>query len=468
MRIVLISTYEMGRQPVGIASPVAWLRRDQFDVRTLDLSRERLDAHTVESADLIAFHLPMHTATRMAVAALPEVRALNDRAHLCFYGLYASINEPHLRSLGAGTILGGEFEEGLVQLARQLRLEDGSAANLPTGPVISTDRQLFQVPDRTTLPPLDQYARIAHSGRRLVAGYTESTRGCRHLCRHCPVVPVYGGTLRVVPSDVVLADIDQQVAAGAEHITFGDPDFFNGPAHARRIIEAMHARHPEVTYDVTIKVQHLLRHAALLPLLRATGCLFVTTAAETIDDRVLELFDKRHTAADFVAAVQLCRDNDLVLTPTFIPFHPWTSVAEYRRLLSLIDDLDLVDAVAPVQLTVRLLVTAGSRLLELSETRAALGPFDAESLTYEWASADRTVDDLHQAVVGYVEEAIRRGLPRTEVFGGIWHIAGKFDDAAVTAPRQRVPRDLPAPTEQWFCCSEPMSDALAQAGAGSF
>src|SRR5207253_1855094 len=110
-----------------------------------------------------------------------------------------------------------------------------------------------------------------------------------HVCRHCPVVPIYNGQFRVVQPDVVLADIDAQVRAGAEHITFGDPDFFNGPTHAMRVVDALHAAHPHVTYDVTIKVEHLLRHGDLLPRLASTGCALVTSAVESIDDRVLAL-----------------------------------------------------------------------------------------------------------------------------------------------------------------------------------
>ena len=113
MRVVLISTYELGRQPFGLASPAAWLRAAGAGVTCVDLSRETLPEDAVRAADLVAFYVPMHTATRLAVAALPAVRGLNAKAHLCFYGLYAPVNESYLRGLGVETILGGEFEEGL-------------------------------------------------------------------------------------------------------------------------------------------------------------------------------------------------------------------------------------------------------------------------------------------------------------------------------------------------------------------
>src|SRR5277367_6229516 len=301
MNILLISTYELGRQPFGLASPAAWLRAAGERVTCVDLSREALDEEDVRAADLVAFYVPMHTATRLAVALLPAIRELNPRAHLCFYGLYAPVNEAYLRGLGVETILGGEFEEGLVSVARRLQgpksglvvRADGGVETPPfrvqEEPVISLAREKFVTPDRSGMVPLEKYARLVMpDGVTRTVGYTEASRGCKHLCRHCPIVPVYNGVFRVVDREVVLADIRQQVAAGAEHITFGDPDFFNGVGHAMPLVEALHREFPHVTYDATIKVEHLLRHQNCLGKLRETGCLFVTSAVESVDDAVLE------------------------------------------------------------------------------------------------------------------------------------------------------------------------------------
>ena len=265
--MLLVSTYEMGRQPFGLASPAAWLREDGHEVTQADVSVTPMPGRAVESAGLIAFFLPMHTATKLFLRLVDRVRAVNPRAHLCAYGLYAPLNERLLRGAGVGTILGGEFEAGLRDLAR--RLSGDTPGPVPQPAMISTDRQQFLVPDRQGLPPLGAYAQlVVKDGTRRV-GYTEASRGCRHLCRHCPVVPVYGGTFRVVQRDIVLEDIRRQVAAGAAHITFGDPDFFNGPGHAIPIVEALHEEWPWLSYDVTIKVSHLLKHRDLLAMLKA-------------------------------------------------------------------------------------------------------------------------------------------------------------------------------------------------------
>jgi Radical SAM superfamily len=464
MRALLISTFDLGHQPFGLASPAAWLRREGIDVRSLDLAKEQLDHKALRSADLVAFHLPMHTATRLAAPVIKATRAMNPAGRICAYGLYAPLNAAFLRSLGVNDVLGGEFEAELTAIARDVacRTAGGRSAGLevPTAPA-TLPRLLFLVPDRTGLPGLANYATLQYGdGTRRIVGYTEASRGCRHLCRHCPVVPIYNGQFRVVQADVVLADVAAQVAAGAEHITFGDPDFFNGPTHALRIVEGLHAAHPAVTYDVTIKVEHLLQHRALVSRLRETGCLFVTSAVESLDDRVLALLEKGHTRRDFLEAAALCRAAGLTMVPTFVAFHPWLSLEGYCDLLDVLADLDLVGHVAPIQLAIRLLIPEGSRLLELDEVRGLVGAFDARTLTHRWSHPDPRVDRLHEEVASLV--GARLTSDRTALFDEICALA--YERAGLGRPAPRPVRDravVPYLSEPWYCCAEPNPEQVA-------
>ena len=461
LKVLLISTYELGRQPFGLASPAAWLRADGFYTTSLDLSRQSLDEEAVRTASLIAFYLPMHTATRIAVRALERVRKLNPSAHLCVFGLYAPVNAGLLRRLGVGTILGGEFEQGLLSLVR--RLEAGAPGpGLPqVEPEISLARQNFLVPYRDDLPPLEKYAHLTlPDDSTRVVGYTEASRGCKHLCRHCPIVPVYNGTFRIVQREVVREDIRRQVAAGAQHITFGDPDFFNGVGHSMQIVEALHREHPGLSYDVTIKVEHLLKHASHLPALRETGCAFVTTAVESVDDDVLRILDKGHTRADFIRLVGLMRGLGLFLVPTFVPFTPWTTLEGYEDLLATVIRLRLVEHVPPVQLTIRLLIPAGSRLLEvLPLHNAAIGPFQQEALSYPWANSDRRVDRLQCDLEAMVQREAKAGASRTVIFEEAWKLLQctmNEDGDVAPAPLPLVPpgpprATIPYLTEPWYC-----------------
>jgi radical SAM superfamily enzyme YgiQ (UPF0313 family) len=450
VRVVLISTYEMGRQPFGLASPAAWLRADGHEVTLADLSCSLLPQQAVAEADLIAFFLPMHTATRLFQKLVDRVRAANASAHLCGYGLYAPLNDALLRRCGVATVLGGEFEQGLRDLARRLSLtREGERPYRQPEPLISMARQQFLVPDRTGLPPLAAYAQLRIGGATRRVGYTEASRGCKHLCRHCPVAPVYRGLFRIVQADVVLEDIRRQVAVGAGHITFGDPDFFNGPGHAIPIVQALHEEWPSLTYDVTIKVEHLLRHRDLLPVLRQTGCLFVTSAVESLDDAVLEKLDKGHTRAGFEEALGLMRAADLPLAPTFIPFTPWTTPAGYRDFLRALLDLELADQVAPVQLAIRLLLPEGSLLLQLAEIRAIIEPFDARGLCYRWRNADGRLDVLHASIRETIKREERRQTSRWEIFRRVWELAqaGEFPVDAPMVSRATIPYL----TEPWYC-----------------
>jgi radical SAM superfamily enzyme YgiQ (UPF0313 family) len=395
---------------------------------------------------MVAFFLPMHTATRLFLRVVDKVKAANPRAHLCGYGLYAPLNHALLRSAGCATVIGGEFEQPLVDLARRLAAgSDGAAAQS----LVSLERQQFRVPDRAGLPPLSSYANLVVNGGARRVGYTEASRGCKHLCRHCPVVPVYRGVFRVVQPDVVLADIRQQVAAGAEHITFGDPDFFNGPAHAARIVETLHREWPRLTYDATIKIEHLLQHRDLLPRLEATGCLFVTSAVESLDDEILKKLAKGHTRADFVEALALTRQVGLPLAPTFIPFTPWTTRDSYRSFLRDLENLDLAAEVAPIQLAIRLLIPEGSLLLESPEIRALVEPYDPRALAYPWRNPDPALDRLSASIQELIKQQERRRAPRSEIFRLIWDLAGNgpFPDDAPRADRATIPYL----TEPWYC-----------------
>jgi radical SAM superfamily enzyme YgiQ (UPF0313 family) len=475
VNIVLISTYELGRQPFGLASPAAWLRKRGHDVMCRDLSRQSLDETAIRAAGLIAIYLPMHTATRLAAKLIPSLRALNPQVHLCCYGLYAPMNADYLRTLGVATVLGGEFEQGLAQLAEQLQIGDRSEGTQQgtqeavqrQESVISLERLAFEVPDRSDMPAIGKYAHLVlpGGGFRLV-GSTEASRGCKHLCRHCPIVPVYKGVFRIVSRDVVMQDIRNQVAAGAQHISFGDPDFFNGIRHAMELVEEFHREFPGVTYDVTIKVEHLKKYEAHLSKLRDTGCLFVISAVEYLDDAVLRALDKGHTREDFLHVVHTFRSLGMTLHPTFVPFTRWTTMESYLDLLGVIQSESLIENVAPIQLGIRLLIPEGSRLLELDEVRDNVGLFDPESLFYPWKHDDPRVDALSEAVQAIAAEGDRRKESRSVVFERIWrvaHVAAGLEVPMLEAARASAAA-IPFLSEPWYCCAEPTREQFVSIG----
>jgi hypothetical protein len=458
-KVVLINPYELGRQPFALAEPCAWLKQDGFQVQCIDLSLQKLDPALLSGAQLVALYVGMHTATRIAVKAIPRIREMAPQAHLCAYGLYAPMNRQLLRGLGVKTILGGECEPALASLA--LRLRAGDACLAQSGPVVHLAKIEFLTPERSGLPGLQRYAHLVLPGGGKVVGFAEASRGCKHLCRHCPVVPVYQGKFRIVPVGVVMADIAQQVQAGAAHISFGDPDFFNGSTHAMKLVAAMHERYPGLSFDATIKIQHIIDHARLLPALKAAGCLFITTAVESVDDKVLECLAKNHTRADFERALQLCRDEGISMAPTFVPFTPWTSLEGYLELLRTLVRLRLAEAVPPIQLCIRLLVPAGSYLLQLPGFRDRITAFDADLLGYPWRHADPRVDALQQTLQALAAQGEQQGAARSEIFERIWRRAhGALGLAPPPLARADCGEPIAHLSEPWYCCAEPTDQQL--------
>ncbi|MBM3727729.1 MAG: radical SAM protein [Acidobacteria bacterium] len=437
MRILLISTYDLGHQPLGLANAAAWLRAAGHEVLTADLAVERRPS-LQPAPDAAAFYLPMHTAARLAAPVIQAVRRRGPETRIACFGLYAPPNAEYLRSLGAEAILGGESEPELVRWA----------AGEPHR-ALSLDRLQFPIPDRSTLPPLSRYARLVTAEGPRLAGYTESSRGCKHLCRHCPVVPVYNGTFRVVGEDTVLADIHNQAAAGAAHITFGDPDFFNGPTHARRIVERLARELPNLTYDATIKIEHLLLHQHLIPVLKDTGCLFVTTAVESLDDHVLALLEKGHTRADFLRVTELFHHHQLGLSPTFIAFTPWTTRDTYRHLLATLRQLDLTNATSPVQLGLRLLIPPQSRLLELPAIQSAITGFNQRALLHQWTHPDPILDHWSHHILRLVAAAQKQHLTRSRIFQQVEEYVQEPGHPAPPPIPDRA--TIPYLNEPWYC-----------------
>ncbi len=412
--------------------PLAFLARAGIDARGQDLAHEQLDEGAVRDASFVGISVPMHTALRLGVEVGQRVRALNPDCHLCFFGVYAPLNEGYLRSAGATSVLGGECEAALVDLVR----------GADTGGV-QLDRLQFPQPARVSLPTLQHYAKLDVGDDQRLAGYTEASRGCKHGCRHCPLPAVYERRFFIVDRDVVLADVASLIEAGARHVTFGDPDFLNGPRHAIAIAREFHARWPDATFDATIKVSHLLDHADAAAELASLGCAFIVTAVESLNDRVLALLAKGHTRADVERVLDWAAARDVTLRPTFVPFTPWSTLDDIVELADTIDARDLRSAVDPVQLSIRLLVPPGSLLLD-GDGSDAFGALDAEALTHTWTHADPRMDALQRELAALAEHRANFDTMRAAIYRA----------ANRTAPPARPPSGKPpAPrlTEHWFC-----------------
>ena len=464
--ILLVACYELGHQPLAVAWPAAFLEREGYAPAVMDVSVEPFDAERVRRAKLVAISVPMHTALRLGVAVAERVRTVNAACHIAFYGLYATLNADHLLAGVADSVMSGEIESTLVALAQRLgssqrRQGDGESSPASVVPKPRTSgfplpvlqKLSFPVPSRTKLPSLKQYAHLERDGGLEIVGYVEASRGCKHMCRHCPIPPVYGGRFFVVPTEVLLTDIRQQVDAGATHVTFGDPDFLNGPGHALAVARALHDEFPSLTFDVTAKIEHLLRHRDRLPELARLGCAFVVSAAESLSDTVLAHLDKGHTRTDIETTVRLVTAAGMALRPTWVPFTPWTTLDDYRELLDFVESHELIDAIDPVQYSIRLLVPPGSLLLESPALRPFLGDLVKDQFYFRWTHPDSRMEALHHEVSSAVAGAADRNQDAADTF---YRVRGLADGASGVGPRPFAP---PAPgrkrpprlTEPWFC-----------------
>ena len=460
--VLLLSGYELGHQPLGVAAPLAWLAAAGIAAQAVDLAQEPLEQHAqaVRSARWVGISTPMHTALRVGVQAARAVRALNPAAHISFYGHYAALNAPQLLRADADSVLAGELQSVLPQLAHAVLQGtwDGHApppgvrtAHCPDNalPIRRTAANLQ--PQRAGLQALQCYAQLRSNGRLQLAGYTEATRGCKHMCTHCPIPPVYGGRFVAVPVAAVLADVHTQVAAGARHITFGDPDFLNGPAHALRIARALHQQLPHVTFDFTAKVSHIAANAGLFAEFAALGCLFVVSAVESLAAPVLQALRKGHTRAELELALRTLDAAGIALRISLVAFTPWTTLADYLEQLAWLRANDLVEHIDAVQLGIRLLIPPGSLLLRDFGNAAWLGALDAENYSHPWTHPDARMDALWAQVSDCTAVAARTGEDARTTFAAVERLAYAAAGRVAPAPGPRLRPPPPGLTESWFC-----------------
>jgi len=462
VRVLLVSTYELGHQPVALAAPAAALERAGHEVRCCDVSVDPLDPADVAWAERVAFSVPMHTALRLALPLAMSIRARRPEVPLCFYGLYATVRTDLALVPTVDAVIAGEYVPGLVAWASGLDagqpVQLGRRGRGPGTPL----------PARRLLPSLDRYTRLAGPDGEHLVGSVTTTTGCSHRCRHCPVPVVYDGRVRPVEESAVVADVDQLVAAGARHLTFSDPDFLNMPGHARRIVREVHRRHPELTFDCTVKVEHILRHPDVWPEWRAAGCVFVVSAFESVDDDVLAVLDKGHTASDASAAVTLLRAHGIEIRPSWLPFTPLTTAGTLSDLLDFVIAHDLVANVDPVQYAVRLLLPEGSLLMDRPEIAPFVGAYDPVHLGWSWTHPDPGIDGLYAELSALVEQRVDQDPLVT---------FGEIEERVSALGGRRRPRPLQGEvsrgpdgarfrlTEPWFCCSEPTAAQLAPLSA---
>ena len=457
--ILLVACYELGHQPLAVAWPAAFLERAGYRPAVMDVSVEPVDGEKLRRARLIAVSVPMHTALRLGLEVAAQARSVNASAHVCFFGLYATLNADFLFVRGVDSVIGGEAEAPLLSLVDALERGDTGSrpgvgrAGRPAAPHLQ--RLDFPVPSRAGLPSIKKYAHLERDGRMELVAYAEATRGCLHRCRHCPIPPIYRGRFFAVPRDVVLADVRQQVEAGARHVSFGDPDFLNGPTHALAVARNLHAEWPDVTFDFTAKIEHLLRHRRHLPALREAGCLFIVSAAESLSDTVLAHLEKGHTREDISVALTLTRAAGIALRPTWVAFTPWTTLDDHRAWLDYLESEALIDAVDPVQYGLRLLVPPGSLLLESASLHASLDALEQETLSYRWTHPDPRMDTLQAETAQVVSRAVEEKADAPVIFDRVRALAaaaaGVPTPAPVASGMSKDRRRPPRLTEAWFC-----------------
>ena len=404
-RTLLVSTFEGGFQPMTVASAATHFLEAGLDVTVLDTYVEGVREELFPGAELVAISIPLFDALTPGIEVAQRVRQHNPRAHVTFFGPYATLNASRLVGPYGDSCVLGEWEVPLCTLACRLAgASEGPvpglvephhlAAGLAVRPHLTRDH--FRVPARHLLPPLHKYPQAQVDklcGTPQIVGVTEIARGCHHRCLYCSVFAVYQGKVLLVPEDVVLTDVQHLIAGGMTHLSFVDADFFNAKYHGLNILRKLHAAFPTLTYDFTTRVDHLLENQPTIREMAGLGVQFITSALEFSTQAVLDAVAKETTIEEVETAIAFLKTTGIQLNPTFILFNPWIGLADLAAFRAFVERNGLDEIIDPIQYETRLHLYKGSPLLQ-SPATAGLELIEHE-FHYEWKHPDPRVDALY-------------------------------------------------------------------------
>ena len=432
MKILLTSFYDLGKQPKIIAEIVDRYNSSEIEFDFVDFSVENQNID-LENYDVLGIYAPMHTATILSIEYIKDKKLPNK---MFTFGLYGSVLEDFNSSIRY--IKDIESDE----LALFLEINDDHQFSLKNN-----------IPNRQIFPDISNYAHLVDGSNNLIAGSVETTYGCKHSCTHCPVPISFNGTFKTYSLEKIVSDVENQVNQGAKHISFNDPDFFNGPIHALKILESLNEKFPSITYDSTIKVEHILKYKKYFKELSSLNMVFVISAFETTNDLVLSILEKNHTSNDLNNSIEISQDFGIDIRPTWMPFSPWTELNDLSNIVKLIEKYELRETVDPIQLTIKLLIPKHSLIIKKPEINKYLGNYEKNSLSFKWKYENNDVEKLQSSLFDFILH--NSELDEHKQYLGMVNIIEKFTDTELLKNSTYDFKNVPKLSETWFCCAEP-------------
>ena len=418
-KVALISTFEGGFQPVSLATSAGILKENHIDFTVLDTYVDGFDPDKFHTQEFVGISVPLFDSLMSGISAARKIRAVNKKAHICFFGQYAMLNMKRLVPDEADSCIYGEWEEQLPALINFLgdsgiNGSDPLPDNLksvyicgrsaPAKGYFPVRRKNIRIL-RDNLPPLHKYPQQQIDklvGRKTVSGATEIVRGCHHKCLYCSVYAAYDGRSIPFKSDHVFEDVKNLVNFGMNHLTFLDADFFSLGKYGGSILKNLNKLYPDLTFDFTTRVDHILENAEFFKELANCNLSFVTTALEFPGEQVLNAVGKNISIDQIETAIRLLRSLNIEINPTFIMFNPWMKMSDVIHFKKFVDRNNLEKTIDPIQYETRLHLYKSSPLLKSPALKGI--ELEEKEFHYEWKHPDPAVDELYKKSVKPVKE----------------------------------------------------------------
>jgi radical SAM superfamily enzyme YgiQ (UPF0313 family) len=281
-------------EPLAIAQ-LASLTPSSYQVVFMDDRVESIDYGV--KADLVALSVETYTARRAAQIA---ARFRARRIPVVMGGFHPTL-APDDAANHADAIVVGEAE-GVWPAV----LADAAAGRL---------KLRYQAAKRPSLAGLRPDRSIFAGKPYMNLALVETARGCPHRCEFCSISSFFGASLNVRPVEDV---VDEVRGLGRRSVFFVDDNLGADPDRFARLLEALIPLRIRWAGQVTVTVA---RDAALLALMRRSGCAGVLVGLESLEGRALDAMGKpvrRGGSEEYGEAVRRFHAHGLGIYATFV------------------------------------------------------------------------------------------------------------------------------------------------------
>lgn len=314
--------------PISLLKIGSQLVADGYRVKIIDSRFDEDYENTIESSldEALCFGISTMTGypIYLSVKASRIVKKINKEMPVIWGGWHCSIlPDETIRNDFIDIVVRGQGEAAIVEVVRALSAGSGldgikgvSFKDANAQVVHNPDRPFQNVNDfagvNFDILDISRYINETPLGSRTV--FWNTSQGCPYHCGFCCTAAVYSRRWSSVKAERTLDEIEVLVKRyGVNGILFSEDNFFTDENRVKAVCEGLISRNLKIRWSTDARIDKIIKFPdEFFSLLKRSGCAKLYLGAESGDQEILNLIDKRIKVEDTVKAAELLHRHDIL------------------------------------------------------------------------------------------------------------------------------------------------------------